>query len=1006
MKNIPPDWLPKIAHVCREVFRLPVRPGWLPMTAGWLRSGLLWLLLVGCLSPAGAGSLAYRRDVQYSFYEPPARTPAGGRTFFYAQWEPYELMQNFMGYWIDRPLLTDVTLRGREDGREEGYLREVKLLQNYGIDGFASLDYLDAYRNKLAIEAKHREEFEPYGLTHLPVAPMYYYPDDYALLREYFKVAVNAPQSPRIGGKAVIFRYGAATPKELKELSERLKSDPEIGDRFLLFGDMPFYEFHADFARYAAAGQTPPPEFLTAYRNAVREMLDAADGLILQVKDIASSSREMLDEAVVLPWYRDYMLPIILAELDRPEYRGKLLGAYLQHAYINPMSGNNVGEYGTRQFRLCFDEALRTAPDLLVFFEWNEANENTSFQPTVANSYTYARLIRYYIRRLRGEPPSPMPGDDLAVPNLVLSSRQRARLGELINYEILNIPDGTAAASLQAQLLLRDADGGLLMEFPAETVETAKLMAISYRVATETLAGQAAVVPELHVTDNAGQTTVYTGFDYTELRPTENWRYKETHQPLRDLCVPSQNDFEATANPDGTFTIGAHLRTAENLRTLEVLNRHEEAAAADSADEFNQDRCAVILGTFTSMDLLLKTTGTFRVLNAKDWEVRSDGLAHGLCEVTAKTPDEARVYTYFWWMRSTFILKIPRQYADRAILELDYPDGVGCHRFSIREILEQGKLAKSLNRNIRLDLERADRLVDYPAPLNRPDGRLDAELHSPERFPVFQLRAITDSGKIYRSRPIVPRRPAGAVETLPVFSEFHGKVVPVEIASETIPQLDYQFGPNRGAMLGNAFEPFYDAQLGGGFSYLEPMHKTPVSLLPADYRSFAPAWREEDGAAYLSFDGVSNYVNFPRAALPRGPFTLEIELRTPGDREQVLFRNFAYDFAGTLQLVQSRDNELIASYAVGTWNQPFATGLTIPRNRWSRIKVNYDHQQIKFSVDEKSKTFPFFSRGYTVKPSAFGGTTVPNGPVGAATQYFKGDLRKFSIRHNSEPLEN
>ncbi|WP_176012164.1 LamG-like jellyroll fold domain-containing protein [Victivallis sp. Marseille-Q1083] len=961
-------------------------------------AGLLFLSL------NAVTGLDYHRDLQYSYYEPPPRERAGGKTYFYAQWEPYDLFHNYMGYWIDRPLLTNVAWRDLyEPNRQEtNYLGEVEILKRYEIDGFASLDYLDAYQQKLEWEQKHQ-----LGLTHLLVLPTYLYPDNYESLREYVRSAVKAPQSPRINGKVVIFHYSETEwePEVLKEMIDRLKQEPDIGDSFLLFGDMPFLEFHGKFAEYAAMGQAPAEDFLERYRRAVRAKLDATDGLALYIRDIGTLPHEKIWAATVLPWYRQYMLPIILEELEKPEYKGKLLGAYLRHGYINHLSGNNVAEHGTRQLRLHFDEALRANPDFLIFFEWNEANENTSIQPTVANSFTHARLIRYYANRLNGKELTPMPGDDTSIPNLVLSSRQRARLGELIHYEILNIPDGAPAATLQVQLILKDIDGRVLQEFPPEAFETDKLMAVSYRVATEELADQFAVVPELKVTDADGNSHLYDSFDYTELCGTANWRYKETHQPLRDLFVPQSSKLSVRRNPDGTYTIDAALAASEKLKAVEVMNCHEEAAAADPSDEFDSEKYAVILGAFTAMGLpdTPRPIGVFSMSHAGNWAVRSDGLIHGVCLPYDETPEGGmKMFTIFLNMRSTFVLKVPRQHVEEAVLEMDYPDGIGKHQFRIRDILAQGKLAKLLTRNIRLDLERLDRLADYPL-LEQPEGRIHTVMHSPNHFPIFQLRAITDSGKIYRSKPTMPFRPDanGKTETLPVFSEYRGKVVPIAIRSVRIPELNYQFLPACGAMLPSGYEPFYDAQLGGGFTYLEPMWRGPLPFLPQDYQSFAPGWQEEDGVPYLSFDGVSNYVNLPREALPSGAATLEFEIRTPGGREQVLFRCFAHDFAGNLQLVMSEDDELIASYAQGTGDRQFQTGLKIPRDRWTKIKVDYDYRTLTFSVGDETRSYPFFSRGYVPKPAAFGGTNVPKGPVGENTKYFKGDLRKLYIRHNS-----
>ena len=230
-----------------------------------------------------------------------------------------------MGYWIDRPLLTNVAWRDLyEPNRQEtNYLGEVEILKRYEIDGFASLDYLDAYQQKLEWEQKHQ-----LGLTHLLVLPTYLYPDNYESLREYVRSAVKAPQSPRINGKVVIFHYSETEwePEVLKEMIDRLKQEPDIGDSFLLFGDMPFLEFHGKFAEYAAMGQAPAEDFLERYRRAVRAKLDATDGLALYIS-IGYGVGALIVAALTLLYTCDWVLALALRLLNAlpgtPKWSGR-----------------------------------------------------------------------------------------------------------------------------------------------------------------------------------------------------------------------------------------------------------------------------------------------------------------------------------------------------------------------------------------------------------------------------------------------------------------------------------------------------------------------------------------------------------------------------------------------------------------------------------------------------------------------------------------------------------
>lgn len=103
----------------------------------------------------------------------------------------------------------------------------------------------------------------------------------------------------------------------------------------------------------------------------------------------------------------------------------------------------NHGEYGTSTLRNIMRRVLKHNPDYVLFFEWNEANENTCFQPTVYSGQTVGRLIKYYSHLSKGKPFAPYAGEDASIPNLTLSHRATLKPGEVLRFELLNIPDGT-----------------------------------------------------------------------------------------------------------------------------------------------------------------------------------------------------------------------------------------------------------------------------------------------------------------------------------------------------------------------------------------------------------------------------------------------------------------------------------------------------------------------------------------------------------------------------------
>lgn len=922
---------------------------------------------------------------------------SGSRIRIFAEWTPYNLGQNFMGYWIERPLFVN---RAYRNNGYAAHLKELQIFQRYGIEGMASLDYVSTYKQQTAFEIQANIP----GIEHLLVIPAYAWPKNYQMIREAMLQAVKSPLSPRINGKVICSVYGSLKPEQMKAMIAKLKSDPEIGDSFLVPGNMPFSEFHGDFSRYISMGAEPPAWFLEKYRKAVQEVLASSDGIVLYIKDAERAPGEQIWTMILLPYFEKYIYPIIKEEMAKEQNRGKILTGMALRGYVNHLSGKITAEYGTSQLRTYLNTMLKIRPDIIVLFEWNEANENTCLQPCVSSSWSLARLINCYKRIYNGQQPIPQPSDDTTVPNLILSNRQRAKIGELINYEILNVPDGVFKGKIKFSLTLRNQDNQVLITFPEETMDTEKISSISYKVATDDFGDALAVTPELLITTADGKSTLYNGFDSTVLMPSYNVVYKETSMALRDLLIPEKASFQVTPAGNGEFKIDGSFAAGEKLKTLEVIDCHTEVAAADPAKEFDYENDAVFHGYFTSMGLLLKTNGTFKVKNVSRWQLRADGLAHGTCNTISKNGDTAEVFTYFWWMHSPFVLAIPKNEVANAELEISYPDPVGKQIIKLADLHKLGRYSALFGKHVRLDMILLNRLPDYPVDLTGSHAEIKQQIKQFNRYPVYVLRAISESGKIWRSRPVVPIRPAGKKVPMTIFSEFVAKPAVKSVAADFIPVIDYRFTPSYGALLTNGYDQFFNGELGGGFSYLEPMHKTAFTRIPKNFNSLAPAWKQDNGRWILVFDGVSNYVNLPRETMPRGAYKIEMEFRTPGNREQVLLRSYSNREQGTLQMILTADNELQATSAVNLWNAPFKTGLKIEPGKWNRVVVSYDLKTLTFEVNGKKKSYPFSGRGFVFKPGCFGGTDeVDNfkGAVTANSKYFKGELRKLTITHNN-----
>jgi hypothetical protein len=267
---------------------------------------------------------------------------------------------------------------------------------------------------------------------------------------------------------------------------------------------------------------------------------------------------------------------------------------------------------------------------------------------------------------------------------------------------------------------------------------------------------------------------------------------------------------------------------------------------------------------------------------------------------------------------------------------------------------------------------------------------------------VFHFRAISKAGRIWRSRPFAPDALADGARSvrLPVYDEFARKPGFAAAPAELVPKISYVFDPACGAAMSNTWSPYFDAQLGGGFRYCEPFSDSRIKVADGGR---SPKWVKDGADWCLEFDGVNDYVNFPRETLPCAPFALGMEIK-PSCTTNVpmaLFRHFAF-IRGSISLFIDR-GELVATWGDRDLSKEprISTGLRVENGVWQRVFVSYDLKTLVFRVDGKEYRHPWEGRPFRFKPSVFGGhdkyELAPAG--GRHPVYFKGRLRKIVFRH-------
>ena len=978
------------------------------MTGGRFTACAMALVGFAALSAAGVEFTRTERGAA----KPGDRKRTLDRTWIFAERQIYCPMQNVLHTWCDRPLFADTSLRRPKDGlsgENRAFLRDVEIMQDCGLDGFGSIAYHATNKQHLKLLEAHPPA-KPYRQMPVicPVASM----GNYAAEKDIILAHAKSPYAARLDGKLVCWSYGGGTEGG-QRYARRLAEDPEVPP-LLYVGDMPFYDMYCAYGydnegKYDPKSNSIVPEKVEAFRRTVADAAAVLGGFqVWCTNNRWDWNGEYSHFQDPTPIYRDYLRPVCEEVMGRPENRDMLVGRYVENGYLNRFVGWIHGEWGTQSLRNGLNEIMPLNPDILVPFEWNEENENTHFQPTVAHGKTWTRILNYYRALLDRETPTPMKGDDTSIPNLVVSVRQAVQLGEEGHAELLYLPDGSKEKTFTARLVLKGADGRTLQAFPLETFRTDELLAINYTVPTEALASEEALSIELE-TEYAGVKRTWRGFDSTRIRPTVCRDYLYSHHPLREVLEPVSADMKVEDVGGGSYRVTASVEAAEDLASVEIVDDLDEVAADDPDRVYDREKYEVFRLTFDSLlsglfggGTKAYRTGLVRVEGVPEAQVVNPFMNWSAVSVHGRADDGWKVTVQFGASTAFFDVLVPKAKASGAKLTMDFPI-VGHAEFDLGSVARLGRRDWQLGGSVHVQVAKMERLEDLPRLLNAKASSFSATRRSLHRFPAYQVRAVAKSGKVWRSAIRFPRPHGAAKRTLTVSSDRRRAGVPVEVAADAVPDIRYVFDPQRGAMLGNTWDDDYDATLGGGGNYADPMHGA-GKRLPKDFLRADPVWLKEDGRWTLRFDNGS-YLVLPQEALPHGSeFTLSFEIK-PDDADRYVLlrtRDVGSEDCG-LELTVKGGTLHVSHRGVSMWTMPdFDTGLRVNAKAWNAITVAKALDRIVCTVNGRSKAFPYDRRARLFSGSVFGGNVSPGPNVPESIQPFNGFLRSLRIVHALE----
>ena len=901
----------------------------------------------------------------------------------------YPLGRNYYHEWNDRPLLVDRKYRVASNYPTplSSYQRTLEEVVNYDIDGLA---FFPETTRRIRMFEAHREA----GFDELGLLPEFIATDDDAAVAaklEILKLALEHPAVPRLDGKVLITSYAAESlsPARWQKLLGRLRA--EVGDSFIF---LPTLANVAALRKPFMDGEPITRSEVEKQQAILRSYLEVCDGIYFNYPAAFKKYDHSFDDA----FYRDIFIPVFKSVLSEPAYRKKYLGLSAYRSHMSPERGNSLHEDGTRTLRMSFEAAMNAKPDVIILPEWDEQNENTSFRPTVYGSRTSERIIRYYMSQIKGKTPTPIPGDDQGVPNLILSSRKVVTLGEQAMFEMLNVPDSTDANGYRVELKLEDVSGQVVHRFPTVEFAGDRLEEHRFYLPTEDFPQVTALVPTLTIEGYKSRDINYRdGFHHVAVRATWNWDHLFVKQPLRDLLQPEQAIFSwspATTVGDALIVHG-DVKSSAALSLIEVLGDDDEVYSYDPQDEFfrgDADRERLII-EFRSINNL-KVNGTLTLKGATaEWFSNGGPLHHD-----PENPHKVNLIAPVSVHQRQIYLAIPK--SDLPGGELQFAFDKQSFSIPLQEVVEKQIVARGFDGGMHLSVRTCHRQFDMPDTMQLGEASFDVGIRPEIATEQFHLRLTSVSGKTYRSRPLtLSRLETDRATGLRIFSEATQQPVDVEVNAARVPLLHYRFNPDHGAVLmTDAGRPFR-ATL-GGFSNTTTGRGTINGLFgdtyPVPVKRSDPAWIDEDGTACLEFDGRGTYLELPREAIPsRGAFTLGVEVKPKSADDQYLMINgtVARQYGLALQI---EEGKLLASFRDAEWNSHrWKTELAVPPGVWSKVEVRCDFETIRLSVDERSESHPL-----TQPASNIGFTVFGAGWKGNA---FQGRLRGLKIEHNALP---
>ncbi len=926
--------------------------------------------------------------------------PASGKTTIFARGQlKYGLERtDYLHRWVDRPLYQDSTLQKFETGtfiNDEAWKTMHHVVTNlYKIDGFAFFPMTkgreDLYR------AAARPDFSLFVLPEM-VSSRYKVKVNWENIFALVSNALKSNQTFRINDKIVFTTYpGDSDPAYWQEFKKRITA--KFGDKFLVV------PMHRLPTKLITGNGKLSVKDVNTLADTIRKWLRCVDGYYYNYPPLDEFRRYDLD------FDRNVMLPLITGILAEDEFKGKLLAWGTKVGHEN-FYGKGTFTYncgGTSMLRGSVGSAVAAKADIINLVEWDEQNENTSFRPTLYNSFSTQRIIRALSGIAKGKLFSRQPGDDGSVPNLILSYRKSAVAGETIEFEIVNVPEAESSDKiLDVQLVIKNGSGKVVKSFSGKLPEN-KLAELRFNVKVADVLAEHLLIPELTVNGKS----FASGFTPVELRANWNADNKWVKQPLRDLAKCRAELKITGVTPDGMIKLQGKVSSDVPLHSVDIVDSGDHIYQHDPANAAleSEDKVvfSLIYGGYGYKNLKLK--GDIKVLNAPGAKcfTRKHGKISG-CVTTDNGwhfTGKRSIPGFF----NTILMQlvIPRKDLAKAELDVDLTGengkvttGIYQGKIALADVIKKRVFAANGTIGSHFVIQHTDIQHTLPPPLKSKTAEFSLQINPALPQSVYFIEVVDQNRKTFRSLPVTVYKPSGKTVTFSSFDFFDKRPVTVKCDEAMLTTQKLEISPVYGTAVKNSGGNRLSGMIGGNSSIINNYYfaesyghgnlaiKYMTNKVPDNVKNY-PDVVENNGVYAWKFNGKGN-VSLPQATIyPYCGFELRLSF-TANDvqKRQTLITNSDQAFS----LFINKGRVYAAFYSMGRKGRPTATfaGPKIKANVLTDCIVRFDQKNVVLECNGvKSKAYPW--SGYMLYPAE---TSIGH----ALNRYgFTGSISKVEIK--------